>query len=368
MKKIILALATLVVFAACSQNPYSDKSLAKSFALNVDSSLQQIATEKGVRISMKIHAPNGKSYYTGYDGRTKQPITDFGGTIDIGSCSKMLTATAVLQLIEQKKISLDTKLVDLLPNDSAYKNLHVINDTDYISSITVLQLLNHTSGLPEYFLENDDDKEIAQHGDSSLRFRPWQLVELAKKTNKAGFKPGTGFKYCNTGYILLGLIIEKISGIKYEDYIQQHILDPLNMKHTYFATTNSPANRAPGHFKGKPSAMPATLAWSAGLLVSTLDDMDVFIRNWNDAKLFNAETANMVKTKNFSEMGMGITYGMGVINLLGTSYGHAGQTFGFQAYMAILPNGYSFCFGVDDASVSAWDLAFLAVTAIKDSK
>lgn len=368
MKKAIMTFATLFLLASCSQSHGADKSLATSFAIKVDSAIQEMATNKGARITMKIHAPNGESYFTGYDGRTKQSITNFGGSIDIGSCSKMFTATAVLQLIEQKKLSLDSKLVDVLPNDSAYKNLHVIHDTNYIGSITVLQLLNHSSGLPDYFIDGDDDKEIALHGDSNLRFTPLQLIELAKATGKPWFKPGTGFKYCNTGYILLGMIIEKVSGQRYEDYIQHHILDPLKLNHTYFATINPPPDRTPGHFKGKPSSMPATLAWSAGLLVSNLDDMDLFIRSWNEAKCFNAQTASMVKTKYFQAMGLGTTYGLGVINLLDSCYGHGGQTFGFQAYLGILPNGYSFSLGIDDASVSAWETALIALAAVKESK
>lgn len=368
MKKLIFIPAILFVLVSFAQSRYTDKTLAKSFGVNIDSIIQKMAIEKAARITMKIHAPNGYAYYAGYDGRARQVITDFGGTIDIGSCSKMFTAAAVLQLIEQQKLALDAKLVDVLPNSTAYQDLDMIKGTDYISNITIQQLLNHSSGLPEYFLEADDDREIAIHGDSTLRFTPWQLIELAKKTGKPNFKPGTGFKYCNTGFILLGLIIEKVSGLRYEDYIQQYILNPLMLRHTYFATTNSPVDRTPGHFKGKASSMPGSLAWSAGLLISNLDDMDRFIREWNDAKLFNTQTLNMVKTKYYREMGMGTTYGLGVINLLNTCYGHAGQTFGFQAYLGILPNGYSFCLGIDDASVSAFETAFIALAVLKDKK
>ena len=378
MKSYALPALLFLVLSACKgpadkKTPIADTlplaaawQLPDSVRIPLDNYFLYLANENKCRITVKITNPSGESYYTGFDGRDSTPITDFSGTVDIGSCSKMFTATSVLQLIEQNKLSLSDRLVSVLPNDSLYKNLLVIDGKDYIDSVTILNLLNHSSGFPEYFIEGDDDKEFALHGDSTLRFTPYELIGMAKKTNKPAFKPGTQFKYCNVNYILLGLIIEKLSGQPWQQYVQEHILDPLGLKHTYFASLNSPAGRAPGHYKGKESQMPATLAGAAGEIISTLDDMQSFIRQWSQGKLFsNPETIESLKKDDFLDMGNSIQYGMGVINLMGLSFGHAGQTFGFQAYMGSLPNGCSFALSIDDAAVAAWGPAMYLSNYLK---
>lgn len=369
MKKIaIIAFISIFVFACKDSKktpvttdatsevvlvPFSD-----SVKAAIDSLVKQTATQHQCRITVKIAGDSTAAYYSGYDGRAGQSISDFSGSIDIGSCSKMFTATSILQLVEQNKLSLQDKLTTVLPNDTLYKGLLVLDGKDYIDSVKIIDLLHHSSGFPDYFIEGDDDKEITLHGDSSLRFTPQGLISLAKQTNKPQFIPGTTFKYCNVNYILLGLIIEKITGESWQQYVQKNILDKLELKQTYFASLQSPPNRAPGHFKGKMSVMPATMAGAAGEIISTLDDMQSFISGWNKGKLFsNPAFIETVRSENFITMSGPIKYGMGVIDLMRLSFGHAGQTFGFQSYQGVLTNGHSFSLGIDDAAVSAWEPA-----------
>lgn len=329
-----------------------------SIAVQTDSLVRKIAQANHCRVISKISRPGHSSFYTGYDGRKDNQITDFNEIIEIGSCTKMFTATSILQLVEKKNISLQTRLVDILPNPTLYNGLCTINGKNYIDSVRIFHLLNHSSGFPDYFLDGKDEDEIALHGDSSLRFTPEQLILMAKN-NKPYFIPGTGFKYSNTNYILLGMIIEKISGMKYHQYIQSNILDPLHMKNTFFASQKSPANRVSGHFKGKKVTMPATLAGAAGEIISTLDDMQIFISAWANGSLFKEKaTQFLVKKEYFKQMsGEMIKYGLGVINILDLSLGHAGQTFGFEFYAGSTTNGSSFVFSIDDAAVSAWEPA-----------
>jgi D-alanyl-D-alanine carboxypeptidase len=282
----------------------------------------------------------------------------------------MFTVASIMQLMEQGKLSLQDKLTAVLPNDTLYKDLLVFNGKDYIDSVRIVNLLNHSSGFPEYFIEGDDTKELELHSDSSLRFTPYGLIEMAKKTNKPQFVPGTKFKYCNVNYILLGLIIEKLTGKTYQQYIQEHIIDPLGLKHTYFGSVNPPANRTAGHFKGNISVMPATLAWAAGEIISDLDDMHTFIREWNKGTLFsNPSTIESLKKDNYQNMLAGvIQYGMGCVKISDQSFGHGGETFGFQSYMGVLKNNYSFVLGIDDASVSAWEPAMNLTTLFSSLK
>lgn len=322
----------------------------------LDSVITRLATINKCRITAVIGSDSAQSYYNGYDGRQQKKITDFGESIEIGSCTKMFTASSILQLIEQQKLSLDDQLTSVLPNASRYKELLVINGKDYIDSVNVLNLLNHSSGLPDY-LGDDDEKEIELYGDASLKFTPDQLIALAKENKSDPFIPGTSYKYCNTNYILLGLIIEKLTGQTYQEYIQENILNPLALKHTYFGSINPPTNVAEGHYKGKVVVMPPTLSGPAGEIISNLEDMQTFIRAWSMGQLFESDSfMEQVKKEHFLQMEdiIDMKYGMGVIKLLSRSLGHGGQTFGFQSYIASLSTPYSFAVAIDDASVDSW--------------
>jgi D-alanyl-D-alanine carboxypeptidase len=338
--------------------------LPDSVRLTIDSMFARLATQKSCGATVRISNGQGDAHYFGIDGRTHRPLPANSGTIDIGSITKMFTATSIHQLIEQGRISLDTRLVDILPDPALYKGLLEIDGRDYIDSVRIVHLLNHSSGFGDYFYK-DDLVTISQFGDSSLRFTPRQLISMAKRLDKPKFKPGGGFSYSNVNYLLLGMIIEKLTGMAYQRYIQQHILAPSGMKSTWFASVNPPPGRTPGHFKQAVAQMPATMAGAAGEIISTLGDMNTFLHAWNGGKFFkNPSTIKRIRQEYFQSMGTPIIqYGLGVIWINERSFGHAGQTFGFQAYAGILQNGYSFVFAFDDASVEVWTTA-IALTSI----
>ncbi len=327
-----------------------------SIRLKLDSLVRGLAKTGKCRITVKVTDPKGESYYSGYDGREGQVISDFSQPVEIGSCSKMFTATSILQLVEQEKIALEDKLTDLLDTPELLEGLMATDSADYLEEIRLKNLLNHTSGLPEYFLD-DDDLEIGIHGDSTLRFTPTQLVKMAKRLHTPQFRPGEKFKYTNTNYILLGMILEQHSQNTFQEYIRQNILKKADLQHTFFPSIQPIPGRAPGYWKGKPSEIPATLAGAAGEMVSTLDDMDRFIRAWAQGDFFQSgEMMEQVRTAHFNPMGGGLYYGMGTINMFG-SFGHAGQTFGFQSYMNSLPTGWSFALALDDAGIPSFPMA-----------
>ncbi len=328
-------------------------------------SLVRTYAEKGqCRITLKVTDPAGDSHFAGYDGRVGMEINEFDQAFEIGSCSKLFTATSILQLVEQQKLSLEDKLPDLLDRPDLLEGLMVTDSADYLGEVRLENLLNHTSGLPEYFLDSDEE-EIGLFGDSTLRFTPAQLVGMAKRLHKPQFRPGEKFKYTNTNYILLGMILEQHTSLPFQEYIRENILEKAGLEHTYFPSTEKIGQRAPGHWKGTPSQMPATLAGAAGEIVSTLDDMDLFVRAWARGDFFGSHsTMEELRGSHYNPMGSGIQYGLGVVDLFGT-LGHAGQTFGFQSYMGSLPNGSSFAFGIDDANESAWNLAIILGELLK---
>ncbi len=145
------------------------------------------------------------------------------------SCTKIATAIAILQLQERGKLSLNDPVVRYLP----FFGVKYPSDTS--KQVTILNLLNHTSGLPDpslftliRWIHHDGDPPINQ-------------TDLVKKVlpdySKLKFEPGDHSEYSNIGYMVLGAIIEKITGMTYEDYIRQNILQPLGMNHTDFLYT-----------------------------------------------------------------------------------------------------------------------------------
>jgi CubicO group peptidase (beta-lactamase class C family) len=155
---------------------------------------------------------------------------------ELASISKQFTAAAVLKLIHEKKIHF---------TDSLKKFFSKIP----YPTVTIHHLLSHTSGLPEYF----DFPE--SWFDISKQINNQELVELLiLKKPKTVFSPGRNYKYTNTNYALLCAIVEQVTGMKFEDYLRQNILEPAGLTHTIFTTEieqNSLRSIARGHLKNK---------------------------------------------------------------------------------------------------------------------
>jgi CubicO group peptidase (beta-lactamase class C family) len=184
----------------------------------------------------------------------------------IGSTTKQFTAAAVLQLQEEGKLDVDAPVSTYLPD---YPNG---------AQITVHQLLNHTAGIPNYTDFPDFLETITQ---------PATLDELATrfKDEPLEFTPGERYKYSNSGYILLTQIIERVSGQRYMEYVQEHIFEPLGMADSGYDSHEAVlSNRASGYeFTGEDYVHAAfvdmTFAAGAGGLYSTVDDL----YKWNRA-------------------------------------------------------------------------------------
>nr|WP_319397438.1 serine hydrolase domain-containing protein [uncultured Carboxylicivirga sp.] len=152
------------------------------------------------------------------------------------SIGKTFTATAIAMLVEQQKLSFNDPISRYLP-DSVMLNIHVLNGIDYSYQITIAHLLQHTSGLPDYF--EDSTVDGSPNGLELLFSNPekfWdatEIIEFAKTKMKPLFKPGTDYHYSDTEYVLLGLIIEKISHTALHDFFKEHFFIPLKMKDSY---------------------------------------------------------------------------------------------------------------------------------------
>ena len=145
------------------------------------------------------------------------PITE-DTVFQLASVSKQFTATAVMLLVREGKLSLEDEITKFFP------------EIPY-PGVTIRHLLNHTSGIPDYFDDADwfiriwkEEKRVPGN-DEILRF-------LCETEAKAYFAPGEGFEYSNTGYNLLALLVERLSGMPYEAFLQKNIFEPAGMTST----------------------------------------------------------------------------------------------------------------------------------------
>ena len=254
----------------------------------------------------------------------------------VGSVTKTFVATVVLQLVAEKRISLDDSIERWLPG-LVPKG----------SSITVRQLLGMTSGLFDYL--NDGDKTLERRwlsGDLTHSWKPRELVGIATR-HPPHFAPGSGWSYCNTCYVLLGLIVEKATGQSLAGELRRRIFLPVGLRSTTFDSAPTMTGRwAHGYeLLGKPplvdvSVFSPTSGWAAGALVSTADDLARFYRSLLAGRLLHPDLLRaMETTRRVSE---GVGYGLGLMSLklpCGVVWGHNGGTAGYRTWALSGKNG-----------------------------
>ncbi|MCG7342639.1 beta-lactamase family protein [Sporosarcina sp. ACRSL] len=175
----------------------------------------------------------------GYANRAEQLKNEAGTRFGIASGCKLFTAIAICQLVGEGKISFDTKVTKYLPFDFLHFDEH----------ITVHHLLTHTSGVPDYFDEEvmDDFEELWIKNPMYHLRRLEDFLPLFQN-EQMKFKPGERFHYNNAGFILLGLIVEKASGLVFKEYIQQKVFAKADMTDSgYFALDSLPGKTAIGY-------------------------------------------------------------------------------------------------------------------------
>ncbi len=169
------------------------------------------------------------------DLRTRHKI-DADTNFRLASLTKQFTATAIMLLVHDGKLHYEDHLTDVFPDFPPYGK-----------KITIRHLLNHTSGLKDYedlmpSQDNVPEEKLDQIQDDGV-------LALLEKQNSGKFAPGTHWDYSNSGYVLLGLVVEKISGKPFGQFLQDRIFTPLHMDHTiaYQKGKNEVTNRAYGH-------------------------------------------------------------------------------------------------------------------------
>jgi CubicO group peptidase (beta-lactamase class C family) len=277
-------------------------------------------------------ARNGKTILSqayGLADREKKTPNTVSTRFRIGSMNKMFTAVAILQLVQEGKLGL---------KDPFGKYLTDYPNKEMASKVTIDQLLTHTGGTGDIF-GPDFDKH-------RLELRTLQDYVKLYGNRALQFEPGSKWRYSNYGFILLGVLIEKVSGQTYYDYVKQHIFDPAGMTGTGSEPEDQPVtNRSFGYMKGdsggQVKANTDTLPYrgtSAGGGYSTVEDLFRFATALQKNKLLNAQYTDLLTTGKI-EAGRGkYAYGFADRMENGTRcFGHGGGAPGMNGELAICP-------------------------------
>ena len=312
MKKLftLLALSLCLVINAQEFNVQKMDSLFEAVEEN----------NKGMG-SFAIHK-NGEPVYTksiGYSDVSKEITANSRTKYRIGSISKTFTAAMILQLVEEGKLSLDTKLSTFYPK---------IPNAD---EITIEDLLRHQSGL---FNFTNDEAYL------DYMEQPKTKKELLTifRAQEPSFEPGEKNDYSNTNYVLLSFILQDVENDSYARVLIKRITEPLDLKDTYYGGKIDSDNAEAYSYKKKKDWKPATetdmsIPMGAGAIVSTPSDLNQFFTALFEGEVLSSETFEKMKTfKN--------GYGMGLFKFPfneKTLYGHTGGIDGFNAMSSYYP-------------------------------
>lgn len=254
----------------------------------------------------------------------------------VGSVTKQFTAAAILQLVDEGKLSLGDDITTYMPEPPADGK-----------TITVGQLLNHTSGLKDYTdlpsferwgrFPTTDEEVVAHFLDEPL-----------------DFEPGTAYRYSNSGYYLLGMIVEKVSGLEFDDYLRQRVLDPLDLRQTYYCHDEPiiPHRAAgyvwrDGHLENAPFIHMNTPGAAGGICATPLDLVQWTRALYSGRVLSAGSLALMTTPRGAAIRGdqpdsgppSGYGYGLMVSRLGGhLRIGHGGSINGFLAALSHYPD------------------------------
>jgi D-alanyl-D-alanine carboxypeptidase len=335
--------------ATASPSPSSSASPAPGSSADLQAILDRGVRAAGIPgASVTILWPDGRSW-TGVSGfadvaakRRVTPDTEFS----IASMSKTFTAALILRLVEEGKLALDDPAAPLLP---ALPGLKVD------PRITIRMLLDHTSGIADFFFGAGVDKALLAD-----RGATWTLARTLKYVGSRTFPPGKGWNYSNTNYLLLGLIAARVGNAPVADQLRVRFVGPLGLPGTYVQLAEVPPGPlAHGYrflaagVRAKPidvsdgsSVMPftsvVTAAESAGNVAATSADLARWARALYGGQVLRPETlaaalADRIHTAPFHPY---VPYGLGVqVTRIGgrLTYGHSGRLLGFRGELRYLP-------------------------------
>jgi CubicO group peptidase (beta-lactamase class C family) len=228
----------MAVAPACHGAAAADAITAK-----LDSIFTPLTNDKSPGLAVLVQKDGRTLFRKGYGVRDLRTLTRIDAKTDfrLASCTKQFTAMAIMLLVRDGKLRYDDKVAGIFPDFP-----------DYGRAITIRHLLTHTSGLPDY----EDLMETAEkaHGPSwtaAHQIQDDEVMDLLKQQTRGKFAPGASWSYSNSAYVVLGLVVAKVSGLPFDRFLHNRIFEALHMTSTlaFINGKNSPPARAYGHTK-----------------------------------------------------------------------------------------------------------------------
>ena len=344
----ILVIALLVCSAAVSaQRPVAavgTNVLKKEIQLKLDE-WHKAGKFPGATVGVVL--PDGESFglAVGYSDRDSKTPMRPDDRMLAGSTGKTFAAATALQLVKEGKISLDDKVEKYLGSETWFARLPNAKD------ITVRQLMNHTSGLVRYEFKDQFTRDLTASPE-----KVWKPAELVSYLldEKAPFEAGKGWDYSDTNYIVLGMIIEKVTGKRFYDEANRRVVTPLKLSNTIpqdsprikglvqgYAGANNPFGGKDAMITDGKFAINPQFEWTGGGWATTSQDLARWAKLMYEGKAFDASLVPVMLDGVPAKLGRDTKYGLGVIirpTQAGISYGHSGFFPGYMTDMMYFPD------------------------------
>lgn len=257
---------TVLVLAAASQLHAADRDHGKE----IDSIFEALVAENAPGAAVLVLRDGHKEFQKGYgvSDPTSLSKIDSATNFRLASCSKQFTAMAVMLLVHDGRLRYEDRLTSFFPDFPEYGR-----------AITIRNLLNHTSGLPDYEdLMTQSEPSLPEHEIPQIQDE--EVLQLLKAQTRSKFPPATKWEYSNSGYVVLGAMVAKISGKSFPEFLQERIFAPLGMSNTlaFVKGKNKIPHRSYGHSRQgqvwrQTDQSPTSATLGDGGIYSSLDDL-----------------------------------------------------------------------------------------------
>ena len=352
-RMFFLSIVAAVALCAASSNAPAQKAVIEPGKADLRQELQQVLEEwhrsgkfPGATVGVVLAHGEVISLAVGNSDREDQTAMRPADRMLAGSTGKTFAAATALQLVSEGKIGLDDKVSKYLGSEPWFSRLPNASD------ITVRQLMNHTSGLVRYEFKEQFTKDLTANPDKV--WRPEELVAYLFD-EKAPFEAGKGWDYSDTNYIVLGMIIEKVTGEAFYDEAKRRLIKPLKLTATIpqdrrkikgliqgYAGANNPFGGTDAMISGGRFAINPQFEWTGGGWATNSTDLAKWAKALYEGRAFDrALLGEMLGGVEAPMLGKTTKYGLGVIirqTAAGTSYGHSGFFPGYMTDMMYFPD------------------------------
>lgn len=313
--------AAVILFLDMNSRPISKKDFAGTLERKLISTVEKEHITSAVVTVYSEKRGIDLTFAAGMTGEAQDIPVEADQPYHIASIGKVFTATIIGILHDRGALSYNDDITNFLSGDFL-EGLFVYEGTDYSSDVTISHLLSHTSGINDYFdgpVNSGENMLSLVLSNQDKMWTPEELVAFTRDRQSAVGKPGQKMFYSDTGYILLGLIVEEVTGRPFHEYLHEMILEPLAMDDTYMMFLSEPVNK-PGKailefwLNGENLSRSNALSvdWTGGGIISTSGDLLKFSKALHGRRLLDHDTYEYLRSCEYKRFN-GLYYGYGMM-------------------------------------------------------